>query len=754
MDVEMADVTELLGGGATGTTPNVENTASAAVASSDSYSVEFTRTTLEAVHRDVQGDYENSEQSQDEILLTAVKTVLEKCGKELFGKYAAKRWYRMSKEEWMQVAEGNMDPDSSPFPFKFMMSADKGKGRRVWAEIKGSMKDENALLVIKSSASVKGIYEIKEDEIDNPKSKGMSSAPFRLYKAYLTLRAMAADSRVWKVENAALITQIMRNLFKGKPKMYENKSGREPIKGDFQALPPVVVDVPLVHQPSPWGRGNREMRTAHDITKFGKANLQKLPTLDPRKEDRGMDENFFPMEFFQEWMASRPTAIAILPSIIAMLVVGSKMSLSELLKSMDVMMAEGAGTVEEEKMSLLVRTAVEISALVADYAKHVDGSAMTVMKVVQDAIQKKVAPGTALFRRYVEIVQRMANVPTTIRELYDFEKMKKLTVLNGKHANKASYMLVPEPGKHKAQHYWIPIKSRSVPNDRFLADLTETATSSPDSDQAFMFHGSNLEDLWRQSCNAKISRALPQKTSGEMYARSEGIWCAMGQEALGYAPYAYLAKGWMARIVLIIDRTVTEGVPHIVKGSRGSTGKANQILLQGRRGVPFHGILASFAHETCLQDHELHHAYGIMRSGLPYTGANEGTFMRNCPVFEAFPFDAEALHWEAVAARTGIFTEDGGPRAIRYETAKTETPIPKGKHASVYAMATIARMNYNMQGSGIPWQFGSTDVSARYANRSSLWRAVWLRRSTERLPTAGQHHEDHSWWMESCAAWP
>ena len=63
-------------------------------------------------------------------------------------------------------------------------------------------------------------------------------------------------------ENAALITQIMRNLFKGKPKMYENKSGREPIKGDFQALPPVVVDVPLIHQPSPWGRGNREMRTA------------------------------------------------------------------------------------------------------------------------------------------------------------------------------------------------------------------------------------------------------------------------------------------------------------------------------------------------------------------------------------------------------------------------------------------------------------------------------------------------------------
>ena len=223
---------------------------------------------------------------------------------------------------------------------------------------------------------------------------------------------------------------------------------------------------------------------------------------------------------------------------------------------------------------------------------------------------------------------------------------------------------------------------------------------------------------------------MPHEADGEMYTRSEGIWCAMGQEALGYAPYAYLTKGWMARIVLIIDRTVIEGVPDIVKGSRGSTGKANQILLQGRKGVPFHGILASFAHETCLRDPEIHHVYGIMRAGLPYTGTNERTFMRNCPVFEAFPFDAEALHWEAVAARTGIFTEDERPRAIRYETAKTETTVSKGKYASSYAMATIARMSYNMQGSGIPWKYGSTDVNARYANKAVSflpWRAVWLR---------------------------
>ena len=349
------------------------------------------------MQRDIQGEYENSEQSQDEIMLTAVKTMLEKSGKEIFGKYAAKRWYRMSKDEWKEVTQGTAEPNSSPFPFKFMMGNDKGKGRKVWDEIKESMQDENALLVVKSSASVKGVYEIKEGELDNPKTKGMSSAPFRLYKAYLTLRAMAADPRVWKTENAALITQVMRNLFKGKPKMYENKSGREPIKGDFQALPPVVVDVPLIHQPSPRGRGNREMRTSHDISKFGKFNLRKLPILDPKREDRGMDEKF-PMEFFQEWMSSRPTAIAIPPSMIAMSIQSSSMSLGELLTDRDVMMADGTGAVESEKMGLLARTAVEISALVADYAKYADENAPTVMKIVQEAIEKKVAPASRLFK--------------------------------------------------------------------------------------------------------------------------------------------------------------------------------------------------------------------------------------------------------------------------------------------------------------------------------------------------------------------
>ena len=68
--------------------------------------------------------------------------------------------------------------------------------------------------------------------------------------------------------------------------------------------------------------------------------------------------------------------------------------------------------------------------------------------------------------------------------------------------------------------------------DRLMADLSETNCMSPDHDQAIMFHGSNLEDLWWQSCNGKISRAMPHEEKGEMYDRSEGVWCAHGQEAL------------------------------------------------------------------------------------------------------------------------------------------------------------------------------------------------------------------------------
>ena len=101
----------------------------------------------------------------------------------------------MSKEEWSEMGKGEMGPKSSPFPFKFMLENDEGKGRRIWAKLKDTVSDDNALLIIKGSAGVKGTLEVPEKNIDSPTTRGWSSAPFRLYKAYLTLRAIAADPR-------------------------------------------------------------------------------------------------------------------------------------------------------------------------------------------------------------------------------------------------------------------------------------------------------------------------------------------------------------------------------------------------------------------------------------------------------------------------------------------------------------------------------------------------------------------------------
>ena len=107
---------------------------------------------------------------------------------------------------------------------------------------------------------------------------------------------------------------------------------------------------------------------------------------------------------------------------------------------------------------------------------------------------------------------------------------------------------------------------------------------SPDHDQAIMFHGSNLQDVWRHSRNGKILRAMPHEDKGEMHERSEGVWCAHGEEALKYAPWSYLAHGWMARIALIFDRTAADKVPPLLKGTIGSSGKSNQTILVGRGG--------------------------------------------------------------------------------------------------------------------------------------------------------------------------
>ena len=67
-------------------------------------------------------------------------------------------------------------------------------------------------------------------------------------------------------------------------------------------------------------------------------------------------------------------------------------------------------------------------------------------------------------------------------------------------------MLVPPIGKHGAVHYWLSAYGREIPYENAYE-------SSPDGDQAIMFHGTNLDDLWRHGCNGKISRAMPDEAA-------------------------------------------------------------------------------------------------------------------------------------------------------------------------------------------------------------------------------------------------
>ena len=194
---------------------------------------------------------------------------------------------------------------------------------------------------------------------------------------------------------------------------------------------------------------------------------------------------------------------------------------------------------------------------------------------------------------------------------------------------------------------------REVPSEYILGNIYERAyESSPDGDQAIMFHGTNLDDLWRNGCNGKISRAMPEGHD-KMMKRQNGAWAALSSLSLDYAPWSFLVKGWMVAKEKLL----------------GKSKRPNQVLLTGRRGVPYHGIFLSFAHEdyAWVMDDDKAKNLLMMRTSMPYSGEMLARFMRTCPACETFPYEAEALHWESVAGSTEIFTRDRGPVPARAE---------------------------------------------------------------------------------------
>ena len=155
---------------------------------------------------------------------------------------------------------GKDDEKSSAFPFKFMIQGGKNKASRILEEIERSLGEGKgtAMMIIKSSASARGMYEIDIKSIDG--GKGRATAAFRVYKAYLTFRAIVSCKGAWREENEPLIAQVMRHLFKGKSALYGAEQNLN-IKKSFQCEDGErPVDLPLILNPSPLERGNRELR--------------------------------------------------------------------------------------------------------------------------------------------------------------------------------------------------------------------------------------------------------------------------------------------------------------------------------------------------------------------------------------------------------------------------------------------------------------------------------------------------------------
>ena len=318
------------------------------------------------------------------------------------------------------------------------------------------------------------------------------------------------------------------------------------------------------------------------------------------------------------------------------------------------------------KDALFIKTSLEMTALVADYHVYVDPNAPTPMDIFKthQGQSSSGKAGVIIYERYTEIIKRMSGTVATMREFFDFKRVLKLEKLAGAISQRVDSMLIPKTGEHGAVRYWLPAFQREIPDQKLLVDLYHhTYHMGPDNDQAIMFHGTNLDDLWRNACNGKISRAMPE--GGEnMRKRQNGAWCALGTLSLDYALWSFLAKGWMVRVVMIVDsRTTKPGAPSINKEKLLAKAKRpNQVLLTGRRGVPYHGIFVSFAREDYgwVSDEKAKNSL-MVRTSMPYSGEMLSRFMRTCPASETFPYEAEALYWESVAGNTEIFTQNRRP---------------------------------------------------------------------------------------------
>ena len=151
--------------------------------------------------KDIAGENEEREHKQDKAMKDLITDVIGLTPKEMFGEYALREWENLTPSDWAEIRKGEDNEKRSAFPFKFMMKSVKNKASRMLTEIEKSLGDGKGtvMTIIKSSASARGMYEIDPKNIDE--GKGMATAAFRIYKAYLTLRAIASSKGAWRGEH-------------------------------------------------------------------------------------------------------------------------------------------------------------------------------------------------------------------------------------------------------------------------------------------------------------------------------------------------------------------------------------------------------------------------------------------------------------------------------------------------------------------------------------------------------------------------
>ena len=71
-----------------------------------------------------------------------------------------------------------------------------------------------------------------------------------------------------------------------------------------------------------------------------------------------------------------------------------------------------------------------------------------------------------------------------------------------------------------------------------------------------------------------------------MMRRQNGAWAALGTLSLDYAPWSFLVKGWMVRVVIIIDRRVSS--PYHLQGeAAGEEQETQSGSVDGEKGGLF-----------------------------------------------------------------------------------------------------------------------------------------------------------------------